>query len=101
MRNTSDGQKDLCDDEDETQRMLAERLKKSLQKPHVSVSGNAVCTNPKCKTRMIKSNATLELNSVVYKAVMLNSKTKIFILGKSLVIECICGSRYNIDQSAE
>jgi len=101
MRNTSDGQKDPCDDEDKEQEILAEKLRKSLQKPHVSLSGNAICTNPKCKTRMIKSNATLELNSVIHKAVMINSKTKIFILGKSLVIECICGSRYNIDQSAE
>ena len=101
MRNTSDGQKDPCDDEDKAQEILAEKLRKSLQKPHVSLSGNAICTNPKCKTRMIKSNATLELNSVIHKAVMINSKTKIFILGKSLVIECICGSRYNIDQSAE
>jgi hypothetical protein len=50
---------------------------------------------------MVKSNATLEVNSVVHKAVMINSKTKVFILGKSLVLECVCGSRYSIDNQKE
>jgi len=96
MKNTNDGLQN-----DEQKSFLIEKLQKSLQKPHVSVSGNFVCTNPQCKTRMIKSNATIELNSVVHKAVMINSKTKVFILGKSLVLECVCGTRYSIDNQKE
>lgn len=96
MKNMNDGST-----ENEKQSALIEKLQKSLQKPHVSVSGNFVCTNPQCKTRMVKSNATLEVNSVVHKAVMINSKTKVFILGKSLVLECVCGTRYSIDSQKE
>lgn len=96
MKNTNDGSQG-----NEQQAYLLEKLRKSLQKPHISVSGNFVCINPQCKTRMIKSNATLEVNSVVHKAVMINSKTKVFILGKSLVLECVCGTRYSIDSQKE
>jgi len=96
MTNTKNGSQ-----ENEEQNNLIRKLQKSLQKPHVSTSGNFVCTNPQCKTRMVKSNATLEVNSVVHKAVMINSKTKVFILGKSLVLECVCGSRYSIDNQKE
>lgn len=96
MTNTKNGSQ-----ENEEQNNLIKKLQKSLQKPHVSTSGNFVCTNPQCKTRMVKSNATLEVNSVVHKAVMINSKTKVFILGKSLVLECVCGSRYSIDNQKE
>lgn len=96
MKNMNNGSQ-----ENEKQTDLIEKLQKSLQKPHVSVSGNFVCTNPQCKTRMVKSNATLEVNSVVHKAVMINSKTKVFILGKSLVLECVCGTRYSIDNQKE
>ncbi len=87
--------------ENEEQNNLIKKLQKSLQKPHISTSGNFVCTNPQCKTRMVKSNATLEVNSVVHKAVMINSKTKVFILGKSLILECVCGTRYSIDNQGE
>ena len=96
MTNTKNGSQ-----ENDEQNNLIRKLQKSLQKPHVSTSGNFVCTNPQCKTRMVKSNATLEVNSVVHKAVMINSKTKVFILGKSLVLECVCGSRYSIDNQKE
>ncbi len=74
-------------------------LEKSLQKPHVSVSGHSMCTNPSCKTRMVKSGADIEINSVHHKAVMITGKTKVFILGKSLVAECVCGTKYHIGET--
>lgn len=78
---------------------LFKNLQESLMRPHLSHSGNVTCTNPKCKARIIKSNADLEINSISHKAVMISGKTKIFILGKSFVAECICGAKYNLDDS--
>ena len=80
---------------------LLNRLQKSLQRPHVSSGGNAVCVNPACRTRMIKSNATLEINSIQHKAVMISGKTKVFMIGKSIVGECICGTRYDLSDALE
>jgi hypothetical protein len=80
---------------------LLARLQKSLQLPHVSSGGNAMCVNPNCRARMIKSNATLEINSIVHKAVMISGKTKVFMIGKSIVGECICGTRYDLGNALE
>ena len=84
------------DTSDQNQDLLVERLKKSLRTPHISHTGNAVCTNPSCRTRMIKSNAVLEVNSISHRAVMITGKTKIFLLGKSIIAECVCGTRYDL-----
>ena len=82
-----------------SQEQLVKNLQKSLKKPHVAQSGNAVCTNPECRTRMVKSNAEIEINSIAHRAVLITGKAKIFILGKSLVAECVCGTRYNLDDA--
>jgi len=46
---------------------------------------------------MIKSNAVLEANSISHRAVMITGKTKIFLIGKSIIAECVCGTRYDLD----
>jgi hypothetical protein len=48
---------------------------------------------------MVKSGANIEINSVQHKAVMITGKTKVFILGKSLVAECVCGTKYHIGET--
>ena len=48
---------------------------------------------------MVKSNAEIEINSIAHRAVLITGKAKIFILGKSLVAECVCGTRYNLDDA--
>mgnify|MGYP003332514233 CR=1 FL=1 len=81
------------------QDQLVKNLKKSLERPHLSITGNVTCTNPKCRTRMVKSNANLEINSMTHRAVMITGKAKIFILGKSIVAECVCGTKYALDDA--
>ena len=96
--NTKSGSEEQLRSEGEE---LLDRLQKSLRRPHFSTGGNAVCVNPSCRTRMIKSNATLEINSIQHKAVMISGKTKIFMIGKSIVGECICGTRYDLSNALE
>jgi len=94
MQNTKLGSLPDPSDQEEA---LVKKLKKSLRIPHISHSGNAVCTNPSCRARMIKSNAILEANSISHRAVMITGKTKIFLIGKSIIAECVCGTRYDLD----
>jgi hypothetical protein len=71
-------------------------LAKSLGIPHMSSGGNAVCTNPKCKTRIARSNATIDMNETIQKALMFTNSTKIFVVEDGIVAECTCGSKYNV-----
>jgi len=65
--------------------------------PHMSEGGHAICTNPKCKTRMAKSNATLDVNERLHKALMFTNTTKVFIANGGIVAECICGNKYDVN----
>lgn len=64
-----------------------------LSHPHVSIGGHVVCTNSKCKTRIMKSNAHI---GSLTKALLFTNNAKIFIVDGSVVAECICGSKYDM-----
>lgn len=65
-----------------------------LSLPHVSLGGHVVCINSKCKTRIMKSNAHI---GELTKAFLFTNNTKIFIIDGSVVAECICGSKYDMN----
>lgn len=67
-----------------------------ILKPHYSIGGHAVCTNPKCKSRIVKSNATLGTEERLHKALMVTNRTKIFIVEGAVVAECVCGAKYDM-----
>lgn len=73
-------------------------LAKSFESPHISEGGNAICTNPKCKTRIARSNATIDVNERMEKALMFTNSTKIFVVEDGIVAECSCGSKYNVSE---
>lgn len=67
-----------------------------ILKPHYSTGGHATCTNPKCRSRIAKSNATMDLSERLYKALMITNRTKIFIVEGAVVAECVCGNKYDM-----
>ena len=82
MTNTNDGSRGTDD--------------RGLHYPKYSQAGNATCTNPKCKARIVKSNATMDVSERLYKALMVTNRTKIFIVEGAVVAECVCGTRYDM-----
>lgn len=70
--------------------------KGGLHSPHYTTGGHATCTNPRCKARIVKSNATVDLSERIYKALMVTNHTKIFIVEGAVVAECVCGNRYDM-----
>lgn len=67
-----------------------------LLKPHYSSGGHATCINSKCRSRIIKSNATMGLEERLHKALMFTNRTKIFIVEGAVVAECVCGNKYDM-----
>lgn len=76
----------------------SELLAKSFMHPHVSTGGNVVCTNPKCKERIAKSNATISMEDRMEKGLLFTNSTKVFIMNDGVVAECVCGSKYNVSE---
>lgn len=66
--------------------------------PHVSAGGHALCTNPKCKSRLLRSNATLHSSPRIFKALMFTNSTKLFVIEGSMIAECICGHKYDVGE---
>lgn len=68
-----------------------------FERPHVSSGGHVSCTFSKCKNRLMKSNATVNDNDKIFKAMMFTNNTKIFIVNSSMIAECICGAKYDVN----
>ena len=68
----------------------------SIQRPHFSSGGHAICTNPRCRSRIVKSNSTIDVHERLYKALMVTNRTKIFVVEGAVVAECVCGSLYDM-----
>lgn len=71
-------------------------LAKSFEHPHVSTGGNVVCKNPKCKERIAKSNAVLDINNYPERGLLFTGATKVFVMEDGVVAECTCGNKYNV-----
>lgn len=72
------------------------RKSDAVLRPHYSSGGHATCINPKCRARIVKSNATMDLQERLYKALMVTNRTKIFIVEGAVVAECVCGNKYDM-----
>lgn len=66
--------------------------------PHVTSGGHAVCTNSQCKSRLLRSNATLYSTPRIFKALMFTNSTKLFVLEGSIIAECVCGNKYDVGE---
>lgn len=66
--------------------------------PHISAAGHAICTNPKCKARIMRSNATLHSEPRIFKALMFTNTTKLFVVEGSIIAECACGHKYDVGE---
>lgn len=73
---------------------------RSFPFPHISAGGHALCTNPKCKARLLRSNAILNSENKMLKAMMFTNSAKLFVIERSIIAECSCGNKYDVGQIA-